>query len=135
MACKTVCKLCNRLVISQAVAFTDGNLVITLPAGSYENGEKYCIVVVQAIPADTTINAPVVIQIGTGTEQYPLQRSNCAQATACQIRTRTKYSTRVVTTPTGGSFRLLGRVGCAPNNDLISIDGTAPAAPTTEGGN
>ena len=42
MSCKNVCKLCNRLVISQAVAFTGGNLVITLPAGSYNNGEKYC---------------------------------------------------------------------------------------------
>lgn len=136
MACKTVCKLCKRLVISQAVAFTDGNLIITLPAGGYDNGEKYCIVVAQTIPETTTINAPVFIQIGTGTEQYPLQRRNCAQATACQIRTRTKYSTRVVTTPTGGSFRLLGDVCCAPNNSLTSINGTAPlTTTTTNGGN
>ncbi len=28
MACKPVCKLCDRLVISQAVTFTGGNLVI-----------------------------------------------------------------------------------------------------------
>lgn len=55
MSCKNVCKLCNRLVISQAVAFTGGNLVITLPAGSYNNGEKYCIVVAQSIPEATTI--------------------------------------------------------------------------------
>ena len=73
MSCKNVCKLCNRLVISQAVAFTGGNLVITLPAGSYNNGEKYCIVIAQSIPETTTINAPVVIQIGTGTTLYPLQ--------------------------------------------------------------
>lgn len=68
MACKPVCKLCDRLVISQAVTFTGGNLVINLPAGSYNNREKYCIVVAQAIPAAATINAPVVITIGTGTE-------------------------------------------------------------------
>lgn len=43
MSCKNVCKLCNHLVISQAVAFTGGNLMITLPAGSYNNGEKYCM--------------------------------------------------------------------------------------------
>lgn len=74
MSCKNVCKLCDHLVISQAVSFTGGNLVITLPAGSYNNGEKYCIVVAQSIPEATTINAPVVIQIGTGTTLYPLQK-------------------------------------------------------------
>lgn len=100
MSCKNVCKLCDRLVISQAVTFTDGTLIINLPAGSYSNCEKYCIVVAQSIPATTTINAPVVITIGTGTQQYPLTKRNCAQVTACGIRTRTKYSTCVVTTPT-----------------------------------
>ena len=131
MACKPVCKLCDKFVISQAVTFTGGNLVINLPAGSYGNGCKYCIVVAQAIPAATTINAPVVITIGTGTEQYPLTKSNCAQVTACGIRTRTRYAVYVSTNATGGSFRLLGKPCCAPNNSLNAIDGTAPAAPTT----
>lgn len=127
MACPTVCKLCNRLIISTAVTFTAPNLIITIPAGSYEDGEKYCIVVAQTIPADTTITAPVFIQIGDGTELYPLDRCDCSQATACNIRTRTRYSTRVVTDANTGTFRLMGRTCCAPNNDLRSIDGTAPA--------
>ena len=126
MACKTVCKLCDKLIISTAVAFTSDNLVITIPAGAYENGKKYCIVIAQSIPSNTTINAPVYIQIGTGTALYPLQKCNCSQATACSVRTRTRYSTRVATTPTGGSFRLLGELCCAPNNNLLSINGTAP---------
>ena len=126
MACKTVCKLCDKLIISTAVTFTSDNLVITIPAGAYENGKKYCIVIAQSIPSTTTINAPVYIQIGTGTALYPLQKCNCSQATACSVRTRTRYSTRVVTTPTGGSFRLLGELCCAPNNNLLSINGTAP---------
>ena len=126
MACKTVCKLCNKLIISTAVAFTSGNLVITIPDGAYQNCEKYCIVIAQSIPSTTTINAPVYIQIGTGTALYPLQKCNCSQATACSVRTRTRYSTRVATTPTGGSFRLLGELCCAPNNNLLSINGTAP---------
>ena len=50
MACKTVCKLCNKLIISTAVAFTSGNLIITIPAGAYQNCEKYCIVIAQSIP-------------------------------------------------------------------------------------
>ena len=131
MACKNVCKLCDNLVISTAVAFTGGNLVITIPAGSYTNGCKYCIVIAQTIPDTTTINAPVVIQIGAGTEQYPLTKCNCAQVTACGVRTRTKYCTVVSTNATGGTFKLLGKPSCAPDNSLAAIDGTAPAAPAT----
>lgn len=129
MSCKPVCKLCDRLVISQAVTFADGTLTINLPAGSYANGEKYCIVVAQAIPATTTITAPVVITIGTGTEEYPLTNACCAQVTACALRTRTRYSVVVSTSAVGGSFKMLGRGCCAPNNALAAIDGTAPVAP------
>ena len=129
MKCNTNCKICDNLIISTATTFTPGTgLVITIPEGSYANGGKYCIVVAQAIPTDTTISAPVLIQIGTGTELYPLNKCDCTQATACSIRTRTKYSTRVETTPTGGIFKLLGNVCCAPNNNLTAIDGTAPTA-------
>lgn len=134
MACKNVCTLCPRLVISQAVTFADGVLAINLPAGSYRNGEKYCIVVAQTIPAATTINAPVIVTIGTGTAQYPLTKRNCAQVTACGIRTRTRYATTVFTNATGGAFRLLGNPCCAPNNALTSIDGTAPATAANGGG-
>lgn len=131
MACKPVCKLCDRLVISQAVTFDGTNLIINLPAGSYNDGCKYCIVVAQAIPVATTINAPVAITIGAGTVLYPLTNRCCAQVTACAIRTRTRYSTCVSTNATSGSFKLLGKPCCSPNNALTSIDGTAPAA---EGG-
>ncbi len=131
MSCSNVCKLCDRIVISEAVTFTGGNLVINLPAGSYGNGCKYCIVVAQTIPAATTITAPVFITIGDGTELYPLNNRRCAQTLACSIRTRTRYSTCVSTSGTGGSFRLLGNACCGPDNSLAAIDGTAPVA---EGG-
>ena len=72
MACKDVCRLCDHLVISTAVAFTDGNLVVTLPQDSFRNGEKVCIVIAQSIPAETTIVAPVMIQIGTGGRAFRL---------------------------------------------------------------
>lgn len=123
--------LCPRLVISEAVTFDGTSLVINLPAGSYGNGCQYCIVVGQAIPAATTITAPVVITIGEGTEEYLLTNRCCAQLTACAIRTRTKYPVCVSTSATGGTFKLLGRTCCAPNNALAAIDGTAPVA---EGG-
>lgn len=125
---KYICRLCDRLVLSQAVTFADGTLTVNLPAGSYANGEKYCIVIAQAIPAATTITAPVVITIGDGTEEYPLTNKCCAQVTASALRTRTRYSTVVSTSAIGGSFKLLGTPCCAPNNALAAIDGTAPAA-------
>lgn len=127
------CKLCDRLIISQAVTFTAPNLIINLPAGAYQNCEKYCIVVAQAIPDATTINALVFISIGDGTELYPLNQCNGVQATASGIRTRTRYATKVTTTATGGAFQLLGKICCYPTDNLTSIDGTAPAAAGGDG--
>lgn len=134
MSCKNVCRLCNRLVISEAVTFDGTSLVINLPAGAYNNGCKYCIVVAQTIPATATINAPVVITIGDGTVQYPLTNWCCAPVTACGIRTRTKYSTRVSTSATGGTFKMLGDPCCSPSNNLTSIDGTVPVAAAAAAG-
>lgn len=131
MSCQNICKLCPKLVISNSVTFANGNLVINLPEGAYQNGEKYCIVVAQAIPPETTISSGVVITIGEGTQQYPLTKCNCAPVTACSLRTRTRYSVCVNTTATGGTFRLLGNPCCAPNNRLTSINGTAPTTPAT----
>lgn len=128
MACRNVCKLCENLVISESVTFTAPNLIINIPAGSYADGEKVCIVVAQTIPAATTITAPVFITIGDGTVLYPLNNCDRSQVAACGLRTRTRYATKVVTTPTGGSFRLLGKTCCTPNNNLAAIDGTAPTA-------
>lgn len=129
-----ICHLCPKLILSQAVTFAAGTLTINLPAGSYNDRCKYCIVVAQAIPAETTITAPVVVTIGDGTETYPLTNRYGAQVTATMIRTRTKYATCVSTTTTGGAFRMLGMPkGCCPvTSNLTAIDGTTPAA--AEGG-
>lgn len=121
-------KLCDRFILSQAVTFTDGTLTINLPAGSYANGCKYCIVVAQAIPAETTILAPVVITIGEGTTEYPLTNRCCAQVTACGIRTRTRYAVIVSTSATGGTFKMLGNPCCSPDNRLAALDGGTTAA-------
>lgn len=134
MSCSNVCRLCDRLIISNSVTFNGTNLVINIPAGSYSDNCKYCIVVAQAIPVATTITAPVVITIGTGTVLYPLTGCDCAQLTACAIRTRTRYATRVATTATGGTFKLLGHACCAPNNALTAIDGTVPVVAAGGGG-
>lgn len=128
MACENVCKLCNKLIISDAVTYTaaTNSLTIDIPAGTYYRGKKYCLVVAQAIPDTTIITALVYISIGGDTTTlYPLVRYNCTQVTACSMRTRTKYSTVVVTDSATGSFKLLGDVPCSPNSALASLPVTA----------
>lgn len=125
--CKNSCRLCSNLIISETITFATGTLTINLPAGNYADGQKYCLILAQTIPAETTITAPVVITIGDGTVTYPLVKCDCSQVTACALRTRTKYPTVVSTNATGGTFKLLCKTCCAPNNALTAIDGTAPA--------
>ena len=126
MSCRNVCRLCRNLVISADVTFTAPNLIINIPEGSYGDNCKYCLVIAQAIPEATTITAPVVITIGIGTEQYPLNRCDGTQVTATELRTRTRYATRVDTNTTTGAFRLLGRLCGARDTNLAAINGTAP---------
>lgn len=132
MACKPSCKLCRNLVISQSVSIVtvDGTdtLVIDLPLRAYDDNCKYCIVIAQTIPTDATIAMPVAFSIGGDTTTvYPFTRCDCSQVTACGVRTRTRYSTVVSTTPTGGVFKSLGGLSCTPTNNLASLP--APAAP------
>ena len=134
MACKSVCQVCKKLVISQAINFTDNTLIVDLPAGSYQDGCKYCIIFAQNIPQTATIGSNVVFTIGSGTVQYPLVNRCCRPVTACGIRTRTKYSVVVETTASGATFKMLGNPACSPSNNLTAINGTAPTteAPVTQ---
>lgn len=135
MACKPICRLCDKIRISQSITFTDGNLIVNLPSGSYNNNQKYCIILAQTIPTTATIGAPVVFTIGAGTVQYPLVNKCCRPVTACGVRTRTRYSTVIETTASSAVFKMLGRPCCQPNNNLTSVDGTAPAAPSAPANN
>ena len=36
MACKPICSVCPRFVISQAVTYANGVLTVNIPAGSYD---------------------------------------------------------------------------------------------------
>lgn len=113
MSCPAYRCLCERLIISESVTFTGGTLIINIPQDSYRNGEKYCIVIAQTIPETATITAPVVITIGADTTQYPLSYCDCTQVTACSINSRTRYSTKVRTNSTGGTFVLLKKLPCS----------------------
>ena len=136
MSCKNVCRLCKNLIISTAVAFdpTTNSLDITLPTPitgetfPYVSGCKVCIVIAQAIPDSTTLNA--VVNIIVGGTRFPLLTCDCREVTACQIQTRTRYATKVVTSSVSGSFRLLSNLCCTRPTNLSAL----PITPTTDGG-
>lgn len=133
MSCKTSCKLCKNLIISTSVVWNGTNVVVTIPEGNYLDNNKYCIVVAQPVPLDATIGASVLVQIGTGTQTYPLVKCNCRPFLAKDLSTRVRYSTIVETTPTTATFKMLGNPCCQPNNNLRSVNGTVPTI-ATEGG-
>ena len=129
MSCIRNCKLCNNLVISTAVTVVtiDGTdtLVIDIPSAVYSNNCKVCLVIAQTIPATATINMPVAISIGGDTTTvYPLVGCNCIQVTACALRTRCRYPTRVITNSTSAVFKSLGGLSCSPSNNLLTIPAT-----------
>lgn len=115
------CKLCSRSIISQAITFDGTNLVVNLPTNNYGNKQKYCIILAQSIPDTTTINAPVVFTIGTGTVQYPFVNNDCTPIVASQVRTRRVYRTRVNTGVNEGVFKYVGDC-CLPSNSTTVID-------------
>lgn len=135
MSCNRNCnRLCPNLIISTSVAVVTVNgtdtLLINIPEGTYANGCKYCIVVAQSIPTTATIGMPVAVSIGGNTATvYPLTNRCCAQVTACAIRTRTRYPVCVSTSATGGTFKVLSGLYCAPNNALESLPAPTTAAP------
>ena len=133
--CNKKCnRLCPNLIISTSVTLTTvsgtDTLLINIPEGMYKNRCKYCIVVAQSIPSTATINMPVAVSIGGDTATvYPLTNRCCAQVTACAIRTRTRFPVCVSTSATGGTFKVLSGLSCAPNNALESLPAPTTAAP------
>lgn len=129
MACPK--KLCKNLIISEDVTFTEPNLIINIPAGSYANGRRYCLVVGQDIPSDTTIAANVGVTIGDDETIYPLVNSNCTNVSACKITARSIYPVVVRTNIQSGVFKLVEPI-CPCN--CCGYNNAAPALPipTTE---
>ena len=116
-------KLCPRFVVTAAVTFADGTLTLNLPdTMSYENREKYCLVIGQTIPEAATVFAPVVVTVGTGTTEFPLLTCNGAQVVVSQLSTRTIYPVRVATNAAGGTLRVLRRLRKVDTSSLTALN-------------
>ena len=128
MSCINNCRLCNNLVISDAVTFADNTLTINLPSQTYQDNGKYCIVIAQTIPDTVTISSPVVFTIGTDTTTtYPFVNQCCEPVLASQVRTRRLYQARVSTSIATGVFKYIGN-----NLPLPSINSASSLPITTE---
>lgn len=132
--CNNSCNECPRKIFSSGVSIVTvddvATLVIDVPAQTFKNCQRGCIVITQNIPVAATIAMPVAISIGgVTTTVYPVVSCNCAQVTACALRTRRRYPFVVATTPTGGVFKILKNLSCAPNNNLATIPVVEAEAP------
>ena len=132
--CNNSCNECPRKIYSDSVTVvtvdTVATLVIDVPAQSFNNNQRGCIVITQTIPDTATINMPVAISIGgVTTTVYPVVNCNCAPVTACQLRTRRRYPFAVRVSSTTGAFKILRNLSCAPCNN----DGVIPAPAVTGG--
>lgn len=130
MECVQNCRLCPKFILSQTITFDGTSLIVNLPQNAYGNCEKYCIVLAQSIPEATTINAPVVFTIGTGTVKYPFVNQDCTPIYASQVRTRRIYPSRVNTAVDSGVFKYIGRCPL-PSNATTTIQSIPVEPPTT----
>lgn len=123
MACNRSCRECPKKVYVNTVAFTDGVLVLTLPAGrDYTDGSQRCFVITTAIPDTVTRNAPVAAVIGTGTVQFPLLTRCGAQVLEQQITSRERYPFRVATTAVGGNLIIMRELPWVERTTLASLN-------------
>lgn len=131
--CNNSCNECPRKVFSDSVTVVTvddvDTLVVDIPQQSFRNCQRGCLVIIQNIPLAATIAMPVAISIGgVTTTVYPVVSCDCSQVTACALRTRRRYPFVVSTTPTGGVFKILRNLSCAPDNNLATIPVVEAAA-------
>lgn len=128
-------KACKRLVDSVSVAVTGDVLVINIPQANYDNCEKLCILVAQAIPTTATRGMPVVVTIGADTTQYPIVRCNGNPVTQEYIGQGNIYPIKVQTNATSAVFRVLCELCCASTNiPSIPVPAAAAGVAETTGG-
>lgn len=90
------CGGCEHFARTNSVSLVGNVLVLNIPQKSYDNKEKVCICVAQAIPAVTSAQT-VAITIGASATQYPLITKCGNNVHADQIRSRKVYHTNVAT--------------------------------------
>lgn len=125
-----VMRIDPRSITEESITFAAGTLTINIPQRAYNAGCPYFLRLVDAIPATTTVGAPVVITIGEGTVEYPLIACNGIALTAENIRSGYSYPVTVVSNNTTGAFKLIAPIRYSRCGSVFSVDGTDPATVT-----
>lgn len=106
--------MCNcRTILTTAVAIQGTNLVLTLPAGTYENCHNYVIRIAQPIPATATNLMGVAIKIGTAATLYQVIRTCGHKLYANQVKARRNY--RLLVAADTQQFVVTGGFICGSN--------------------
>lgn len=124
--CRCGNSICRWAIYSQSVTIATINgvdtLLIDIPAGNYPDGYRYCLFVLQTIPAAATRYMPVAITIGGNqTMVYPLVNCRCNRVTQCAIRNRHWYRVMVSTDGNTGVFKVMRGLACSPDNSAASL--------------
>ena len=111
---------CNCNIINTTAVAVDGtNLVLTVPAMTFDNCKRYTIRIAQAIPATATNLMNVVIQIDVGTDLYPIIRKCGHYLYADQVRANRNYT--VLTAADSSMFVLVCGLVCGCNTGTETV--------------
>ena len=125
--------MCCKDILTTSVSVVSNTLVLTVPASTFVNCQQYTIRLAQDIPATATNLMPVVIQIGTGTTQYPFAKKCGHNVYANQLRTRRRYT--VLTAADTARFVLCAGQLCGQNCGTVeSLPVPTTEAPADGGG-
>lgn len=102
------CNVCNHLIPITSATITGGKLVLNIPTGTYQNNQRVCLLISQALPVSNT-PIPVVITTGTSTIQYLLIDKCGNNIYSDQIRSR-----RIYCTSFKSDTKLFKYIGCSP---------------------
>ena len=120
-------------ILTTSVAVVADTLVLTVPASTFVNCQQYTIRLAQDVPATATNLMPVVIQIGTGTTQYPFVKKCGHNVYANQLRTRRRYT--VLTAADTARFVFCAGQLCGQNcGTVASLPVPTTEAPADGGG-
>lgn len=93
MACNCGCRCCPLLVKSTALTYNAETnvLSVSIPEATYQNHQRLCLVITQAIPAGVNANTTMNILVGTGQTGYPIYTRFLNDVYADSLMTRRVY--------------------------------------------
>lgn len=123
---------CNcKTILTTAVTISGNNLVLTVPAMTFENCRDYIIRIAQDIPLTATNLMNVAIKIGTAPTLYAVVRKCGHNLYANQLRTRRNYSLKVAA-DVQRFVLMCGEVKCSNCGTIATIPASAATVTASE---